>query len=119
MSTCKHANSYTETEEDRMTKKGNLAAALTSFDRRPSDKEKPAGPEAAPEQQSDVQTEEQGGHASLPPSRRGKKALTGYFDPEVIKQLKVLAAAEDKTMQSLMSEAINELFKKYGRPHIA
>jgi len=51
--------------------------------------------------------------------RRGKKALTAYFEPEVLKQLKLLAAAEDKTIQSLLAEAINELFKKYGRPHIA
>lgn len=102
-----------------MSKKGNLAAALTGFDRLSSDTEKPVTANAAPEKKNDLRTEGQGGNASLPPSRRGKRALTGYFDPEVIKQLKLLAAAEDKTMQALMSEAINELFKKYGRPHIA
>ena len=57
--------------------------------------------------------------SNRPPSRQGKKALTAYFEPEVLKQLKLLAAAEDKTIQSLLGEAINELFKKYGRPHIA
>lgn len=102
-----------------MTKKGNLATALTGFDRRPSDTEKPVAAGASPEKKNDLREEGQGGNTALPPSRRGKKALTGYFDPEVVKQLKVLAAAEDKTMQALMSEAINELFKKYGRPHIA
>lgn len=102
-----------------MTKKGNLAAALTNFDRRPSETVKPAIVEGSPEKDKLQLTQEDGSKTILPPSRQGKKALTGYFDPEVIKQLKVLAAAEDKTMQSLMAEAINELFKKYGRPHIA
>jgi hypothetical protein len=102
-----------------MSKKGNLAAALTGFDKRSSDSAQPVTAEPTPKRKIDQTTEGQGGSASLPPSRRGKKALTGYFDPEVIKQLKMLAAAEEKTMQALMSEAINELFKKYGRPHIA
>ena len=101
------------------TKKGNLAAALTGFDRRPSETGKSLNSEASPKKEKEQASEGEGDKAILPPSRQGKKALTGYFDPEVIKQLKVLAAAEDKTMQSLMSEAINELFKKYGRPHIA
>ncbi|MBK1724939.1 hypothetical protein CKO23_22500 [Thiocystis violacea] len=56
---------------------------------------------------------------ALPPSRQGKKALTGYFEPEVLKQLKVMAASEDTTIQALLTEALNDLFKKYGKPHIA
>ncbi len=103
-----------------MTKKGNLAAALTGFDRRPSNETQPAkAPRKAPEPKKAKLPEGEGGKSALPPSRRGKKALTGYFDPEVLRQLKVLAAFEDKTVQSLMGEAINELFKKYGKPHIA
>lgn len=92
-----------------MSKKGNLAAAMASFDKRP--------PEPA-ETTKPVLTEANEG-GTLPPSRRGKKALTAYFDPEVIKQLKLLAVAEEKTVQALVGEALNELFKKYGRPHIA
>ncbi len=102
-----------------MTKKGNLAAALTGFDRRPSETAQPVRADTAPQTKKVLAAEGAGGKTTLPPSRRGKKALTGYFDPEALKQLKVLAASEDKTMQSLMAEAINELFKKYGRPHIA
>jgi hypothetical protein len=30
-----------------------------------------------------------------------------------------MAAADDTTIQALMSEALNDLFKKYGKPHIA
>jgi hypothetical protein len=102
-----------------MTKKGSLAAALTPFDKRPSDRAQPDPAQPAPKANAVPETKGQGGSISSPPSRQGKKALTGYFDPDVIKQLKVLAAAEEKTMQALMSEALNELFKKYGRPHIA
>ena len=101
-----------------MTKKGNLSAALNRFDNRAVREEEPAlpatpasaAPQAAPVGQ---------GRAALPPSRQGKKALTGYFDPEVLRQLKVMAAADDTTIQALMSEALNDLFKKYGKPHIA
>lgn len=93
------------------SKKGNLAAALTGFDRQASD--------SMPDPEDTKSVPADSLPTALPPSRQGKKALTGYFNPEVIKQLKVLAATEDTTMQSLMNEAINELFKKYGKPHIA
>ncbi|MGZ8218927.1 ribbon-helix-helix domain-containing protein [Methylomagnum sp.] len=51
----------------------------------------------------------------LPPSRQGKKALTGFFDPAISREIKQLALNEDKTVQSLLAEAINDLFVKYGR----
>jgi hypothetical protein len=111
-----------------MTRKGNLSAALSQFDKRPSAREEepdqpPVKARPAParvRKKADVAPEpEPQGKAGLPPSRQGKKALTGYFDPEVLKQLKVMAAAEDTTIQALMSEALNDLFKKYGKPHIA
>jgi hypothetical protein len=50
----------------------------------------------------------------LPPSRRGKKIVSGYFDPAVSRQLKQLALDHDKTVQSLLAEALNDLFEKYG-----
>jgi len=99
-----------------MSKKGNLAAALNQFDRRPSVEE---AAQITPAATKEGMTPAREAKSSQPPSRRGKKALTAYFEPEVLKQLKLLAAAEDKTAQSLLAEAINELFKKYGRPHIA
>ncbi len=102
-----------------MTKKGNLADALSDFDRRGAETEKPVKANTAPKTKKIEAPEGEGAKTVQPPSRRGKRAFTGYFAPEVLKQLKILAAAEDKTMQSLMTEAINELFKKYGRPHIA
>lgn len=99
-----------------MSKKGNLAAALNQFDRRPSVEDSTP---AASAEVKEKATAARPAKSNQPPSRQGKKALTAYFEPEVLKQLKLLAAAEDKTIQALLAEAINELFKKYGRPHIA
>lgn len=98
-----------------MTKKGNLATALSDFDRRPAEKNSPIKIDTALE----TKKLQEPRAVVQPPSRQGKKALTGYFEPEVLKQLKILAASEDKTMQVLMTEAINDLFKKYSKPHIA
>jgi hypothetical protein len=55
----------------------------------------------------------------VPPSRQGKKAIAGHFDPAVSKQLRQLALEEDTTVQALLSEALNDLFAKYGKKPIA
>jgi hypothetical protein len=55
----------------------------------------------------------------LPPSRLGKKAIAGHFDPAVSKQLKQLALEQDTTVQALLAEALNDLFDKYGKKPIA
>jgi hypothetical protein len=49
----------------------------------------------------------------------GKKVIAGHFDPAVSKQLRKLALEQDSTVQTLLIEAINELFVKYRRPPIA
>lgn len=53
------------------------------------------------------------------PSRRGKKAVTGYFDPTVRQQLAVLAAEEQRSQNDLLAEALNLLFETYGKSPIA
>ncbi|WP_200335302.1 ribbon-helix-helix domain-containing protein [Thiocystis violacea] len=110
-----------------MTRKGNLSAALSQFDKRPNaraeDVEQPAhssSRQTAPVREKKAEpVPVSQAKTALPPSRQGKKALTGYFEPEVLKQLKVMAASEDTTIQALLTEALNDLFKKYGKPHIA
>ena len=57
--------------------------------------------------------------APVQASRRGKKFVGGYFAPEVARQLKHLAVEHDKTVQELVTEAVNDLFQKYGKPYIA
>lgn len=57
--------------------------------------------------------------SSQPGSRASKKAISGFFEMEVSRQLKVIAATEDKTIQGLLGEALNLLFEKYGKDAIA
>lgn len=53
------------------------------------------------------------------PSREGRKLIAGHFDPKVAKQLKLLAAEEETTVQALLEEALDLLFLKKGREVIA
>ena len=57
--------------------------------------------------------------STVPPSRVGKKPVTAFFDPEVSRQIKKIGLDQDKTMQDLLQEAINDLFRKYDLPPIA
>jgi len=52
-------------------------------------------------------------------SRKDKKIISGHFDLAVSKQLKQIAAEEDKTIQELLGEALNDLFIKKNRLPIA
>lgn len=49
------------------------------------------------------------------PSREGQRLIAGHFAPKVAKQLKLLAAEEDTTVQALLEEALNLLFVKKGQ----
>ena len=51
--------------------------------------------------------------------RAGKVGLTVYVDPAVRLQLKVLAAEEHTSVQSLVFEGLNMLFASRHRPEIA
>jgi hypothetical protein len=62
-------------------------------------------------------TPERGSYVA--PSRRGKKVVSGYFDAEVSKQLKLLCVENDTSLQALLTEAINDLFIKHGKSPIA
>ena len=53
------------------------------------------------------------------PSRVGKKPVTGFFEPAVSRQLKRLGLDHERTMQDLIQEALNDLFRKYEQPPIA
>ena len=56
---------------------------------------------------------------NMAPSREGKKAITGFFDPAVSRQLKQIALEEDSNIQALLREALNDLFTKRGKSPIA
>ncbi len=53
------------------------------------------------------------------PSRKGKVAISAYFDPAVRKQLAILAIKEDKSQAALVADALNLLFERHGEPPIA
>ena len=54
-----------------------------------------------------------------PPSRIGKKGVTFYLEPTAMKQLRWIGVDEDATLQALMVEATNMLFKSRGKTEIA
>lgn len=58
-------------------------------------------------------------HEKLPPSRQGKRCLTGWFDPKTHQQVRMIAAKEDKTYQQVLGDGLNLLFEKHGMPPIA
>ena len=51
--------------------------------------------------------------------RQGTKLIGGHFAPEVSTQLRILAAEEGTTVQSLLGEALDDLFVKKGRGRVA
>ena len=89
-----------------MSNKPSLAEALKPHDR------SPAAAVGEPPQRK-IKTMQA-------PSRAGKKALIGYFAPEVSKQLKQIVLDRDRaSVQELLREALNDLFQKYKKPTIA
>jgi hypothetical protein len=52
-------------------------------------------------------------------SRRGKKTIAFWADSAAAKQLRRLAADEERTVQDLMLEALDDLFRKRNLPRIA
>jgi hypothetical protein len=97
-----------------MNKKPSLAAALRPFDRTPE-------PASAPSVESPPREhlKDERAPSALPPSRVGKKALIGYFDPGVSKQLRQMGLDYDRTVQDLLTEALNDFFQKHKKPTIA
>ncbi|NOT70780.1 MAG: hypothetical protein HOP09_05635 [Hyphomicrobium sp.] len=50
-----------------------------------------------------------------PPSRQGKRVVSAYLEATAAKQLRLLSAESDRSTQSLVEEALNDLFRKYGK----
>jgi hypothetical protein len=56
---------------------------------------------------------------NVTPARRGKRAVAGYFDPAVARELKRFAAETDTTTQELLRQALNDFFRKNGLRAVA
>jgi hypothetical protein len=48
------------------------------------------------------------------PGRVGRKQIAGFFPPEMSLALHMMALRQDRSLQSLMSEAFNDVLRKYG-----
>lgn len=72
---------------------------------------------AVPEQKSEQQEQKPDQQAAR--QHAGLAAITVHFPRQVRAQLKGIAAEKDRSMQSIIAEAYNDLFAKYGRPEIA
>jgi hypothetical protein len=51
--------------------------------------------------------------------RTGKAAMPFWIPIAAKKQLRIMAAEQETTQQQLIADALNDLFKKYGKPPIA
>ncbi len=52
-------------------------------------------------------------------SRIGKRAVTFYVSPEAFRQLRVMSAVTDKSIQTLMEEALDWQFQQHDMHRIA
>lgn len=53
------------------------------------------------------------------PDRVGRVAIPFWATAAARRQLRMLAAERDTTQQALLTEALNDLFRKHGKPPIA
>lgn len=104
-----------------MSKRPNLAAALHDAGARPAQGQSTAAalalvdpPVAAPQDAAPTVKA-----STRAPSRTGQRAVTLYVKPEAHKQLRLLAVNAGSSVQDLMTEALNDLFRKHGRTLIA
>ena len=56
--------------------------------------------------------------AVLQPSRVGRKAISGYFSPEMSLALHTCARRSGISLQALMAEAFDDVLRKYGESPI-
>lgn len=96
-----------------MSKKASLSSALMQASGRA-----PATKAAVLEKPKAAALSAANGPAS--PSREGKKAIAGFFDPAVSRQLKQIGLElGDISVQDMLKEALNDFFTKHGRSAIA
>ena len=50
--------------------------------------------------------------------REGRKAITGYFSPDMSFALHMCARRHGKSLQALMGEAFDDVLRKYGETPI-
>ena len=53
------------------------------------------------------------------PSRRGRTAISTFVDVRTHQQFRILCIEQRRSGQQLLIEAVNDLFRKYGKEPIA
>jgi len=54
-------------------------------------------------------------NSTMARAREGKKAIVGYFSEDMSRQFRMLAVAEDTTVQALIGEALDMLLRARGK----
>ena len=76
-------------------------------------------PAAAAPQVEPIVAVPQPNAAPRAPARGGKAPLSVWVTPEARRTLRQLAAEQDRTIESLMAEGLNDLFQKHQKPRLA
>lgn len=93
-----------------MSRKGSLLALR---DREPAPTPKPETPGKVaiiPAAADSISTTS----SPIAPSRQGKKAMTGYFSPEMSFAMHMTARKNGMSLQDAMAEAFNDWLRKMG-----
>lgn len=72
-------------------------------------RDRPAVPDQAPV--ADVKP-------AIVSSRQGRKQIAGFFTPDMSLAMHLLARRQDRTLQALMTEAFDDVLRKYGESPI-
>ena len=97
------------------TRKGSLLALR---DREPAQASPQIKPTATPVKQGGAATNPAAAYkakgAATAPSRQGKKAMTGYFSPEMSFAMHMTSRKNGMSLQDAMAEAFNDWLRKMG-----
>lgn len=94
-----------------MSRKGSLLALR---DRDPAPSPATAEPEGRASAPIAASTGTAIGSSPVAPSRQGKKAMTGYFSPEMSFAMHMTARRHGMSLQDAMAEAFNDWLRKMG-----
>ena len=93
------------------SRKGSLLALR---DRDPAPSPVAAEPEGRASAPIAASTGSGSSSSTVAPSRQGKKAMTGYFSPEMSFAMHMTARKHGMSLQDAMAEAFNDWLRKMG-----
>ena len=91
--------------------KGNLADLQKALNR-------DGKPAAAPQEAERAETTARAGSYKAP-SRENKIPITAFLPPDYKTSLRLIQARENRSIQALIGEALNDLFAKYNVPRVS